>query len=115
MVEEIGAGPLFGRCPGHVPALEVQAAHQHRQLGAEVDGIFRAEPVAQRVQRRAQHHVGVVAVIGVQTFHQGLQPQIGLLDRGVEDRQTSGAHGGLLCGRSEDRAPRRDASLHHTT
>jgi hypothetical protein len=58
-----------------VPTLEVQAAHQHRQLRAEVDRIFRAEPVAQRVQRRAQRQVGVVAVIGVQTFDQGLQPR----------------------------------------
>jgi hypothetical protein len=48
------------------------------------------------MQRRPEREVSKVPVIGVESLHDGLEPKIGLLNRGVEDRQTSGTHDGFL-------------------
>ena len=49
-------------------------------------GVLGAEPVAQRVERGPQHQVGGTPVFGVEPIHQQLEPEVGLLDAGVEHR-----------------------------
>jgi hypothetical protein len=50
----------FGGLSGHVPALLVDATHQHRKLSPETDRDLRGQPVTQCMQHRPHRIVSLV-------------------------------------------------------
>ena len=77
---------VFCRCSRYAPAFIIKAAYQHWKLSAEMNGYLRGQPVTQRMQHRPQCNVGIVA-IKLELLSNGLEPDVGLLNGVVEDRE----------------------------
>src|ERR1019366_6225818 len=71
---------IFRWLSGHMPALVVEAAHQHRKLSTEMHRDLRGQPVTQRMQHGAQRIVSVLAILEVQLFSDSPEPDVGLLN-----------------------------------
>ena len=86
-----GAG-LLVHAAGGVPLVIVEAAHQERQLRAEMNGQFQRNAVADGPQDGTEHVPGGLP-IGADLRHQFIEPNMGGLKCLVEDIETSRAHG----------------------
>jgi len=75
------------RLAGGIPAFEVKPAHQHRQLGAQLRSLLNRQPIAQRVQGRAQSQIGFVLIWRpLQHLVEIGQPAVGFMDRTLPNR-----------------------------
>ena len=90
--ERVKRAGLLVHAPGGMPLVIVEAAHQERQLRAEMHGQLQRNAVAHRAQDRAEHVPGGLPV-GADLRHQFVEPDVGGLQCLVEDVETSRAHG----------------------
>jgi hypothetical protein len=71
-----------------LPALEVDAAHDQRQLCAEIDRLLDGETVPQLMQDGPQHAVGLVLIGKIAVVAQLLEPFLhqlhGMADGGLK-------------------------------
>jgi hypothetical protein len=81
--EEFFTRPDLLRLSGGVPSFVVDAAHEHRELVAQLSGLVDRQPIAEAMQHRAQRLIRAVPV-RTQHLRNLLEPCIGLVKRLVE-------------------------------
>jgi hypothetical protein len=86
---------VFGRLSGNVPALIVEAAHEHWKLRAEMHCHLGSQPIAQRMQHGTQRTVSVVPVFEVKLLRERLEPGIRFLNRVFHCGDARWVHGAL--------------------
>ena len=84
------AGMLWS--PAGIPALVEDTANEDRQLCRERRHLVYWEMVAECMQERAQHPVGVMAILGGDLLGEIVEPDVGLLDAAVDDVYVRRAH-----------------------
>jgi hypothetical protein len=90
--EEGLLAPLPHRLVGGIPALVVEAADEHRELGSELGDFLDREAVAERMQRGSQRQVASVPVVPAQLLPELVEPGVGLMNRRVEGIETGDRH-----------------------
>src|SRR4051794_2801378 len=114
VLEELRLAALAARLRARAPLVVVDAAHQERELRAQVRRQLQGQPVPERVQHRAQDAVGALAVRS-QPGRDLVEPGVGGLECLVEDLEAGGAHGslraGIPAGVAPPGTPSRDVSL----
>src|SRR4051794_13265295 len=114
VLEELRLAALAARLRARAPLVVVDAAHQERELRAQVRRQLQGQPVPERVQHRAQDAVGALAVRS-QPGRDLVEPSVGGLECLVEDLEAGGAHGslraGIPAGVAPPGTPSRDMSL----
>ena len=92
MGEKVPHMALLGEDLRRAPVFVIKAAHEHRQLRAQMHRIHRHQPVAQRMQRRAQGGKRDAPVVGAKLAQHDFQIAVGFVERLVEDLETRVAH-----------------------